>query len=240
MHSPAVLFVCALAFAQDTPPLFEVASVKVNRAGPEAPNGFFPAPARFRATNMTLQQLIQAAWHIDTGRLFGAAGWMESERFDIEAVVDPKKAAGNSGFEEELVMLRGVLADRFQLRFHREMRQLKTEALVLAKGGPNLQASKDQGQKERVTIRAGEISGAAIPFGHFISILAAQLGYPIGNETGLSAKYDLMLRYSRDDPPDINTPSVFAALKDLGLKLETRSGLVEVFMIDSARRPHED
>jgi uncharacterized protein (TIGR03435 family) len=137
-------------------------------------------------------------------------------------------------------MLRGLLADRFQLRFHREVRQLSAQALVLAKGGPKLHASKDQDQKERVNIHATEISGVAIPFGHFVSILAAQLGYPITNQTGLSGKYDLALKYVRDDSPDAGAPSVFAALEDLGLKLETRRGPVEVFVIDSAAQPRQN
>jgi uncharacterized protein (TIGR03435 family) len=113
-------------------------------------------------------------------------------------------------------------------------------ALVVGKGGPKFPASKDQDQKERVNIRTTEISGVAIPFGHFVSILEAQLRSTITNETGLSAKYDLMLKYVADDAPDGNGPSVFAALQDqLGLKLEARKGPVEVFVIDSAQRPRE-
>jgi uncharacterized protein (TIGR03435 family) len=237
MRSPAMslFLLCALACAEDADPVFEVASVKVNNSGPDAASGFFPTPGRLRAMNTTLEQLIQAAWHLNTGRLFGITAWMESDRFDIDA-----KAAGNSSFEEDLVMLRGLLADRFQLRFHREVRQLSTQALVVAKGGPKLHASKDQDQKERVNIHANEISGVAIPFGHFVSILAAQLGYPITNQTGLSGKYDLALKYVRDDSPDVGAPSVFAALGDLGLKLETRRGPVEVFVIDSATRPRQN
>lgn len=237
MRSLAVfLFFSTWTHAQDATPAFEVASVKVNRSGPEAGSGFFPTPGRLRVTNTTLQQLIQAAYHIKAGLLFRTTGWMESDRFDIDA-----KAAGNSNFDEDLVMLRALLADRFQLRFHRETRQFKTEALVVGRGGPKFQASTDQDQKEHVNIRATEISGAAIPFGHFVSILGTQLGYPITNETGLSGKYDLALKYVRDDSPGVDGPTIFAALADqLGLKLETRTGPVEVFLIDSAVRPHEN
>jgi hypothetical protein len=96
--------------------------------------------------------LIQPAWHLNTGRLFGTTS--------------------------------GLLAYRFRLGFHREIRQLATQALLLAKGGPKLQASKDQDQKERVSIRV----------------------------------------------TDVDAPSVFTALEDLGLKLETRRGPVKVFV----------
>lgn len=230
----AFLLSTVLACAQDASPAFEVASVKVSNAGPEAPNGFFPTPGRLRVTNETLQQLIQAAHHIKTGMLFGTTAWMASERFDVDA-----KAPGKSTFDEDMEMLRALLADRFQLKFHRETRRLKMQALVLTKSGPNFQASKDQDGKENVNIRPTEISGVAIPFGHFVTILEAQLGYPILNETGLSGKYDLALKYMRDDSLGA-AGSVFGALADLGLKLETRQAPVEVFVIDSAERPREN
>lgn len=231
-----VLVFSTLTCAQEAAPAFEVASVKVNPAGPDGANSYSPTPGRLRVTGASLKQLIQVAYHVPAGTLFGTGGWIESDRFDIDA-----KAAGKSTFDEDLVMLRALLVDRFQLRFHHETRQIKMQALVVAKGGPKFQASKDQDLKERVNIRATEISGVAIPFGHFVSILAAQLGYPITNQTGLSGRYDLALQYVRDDSPGVDGPSVFAALEDqLGLKLETRKGPMEVFVIDSAQRPSEN
>jgi uncharacterized protein (TIGR03435 family) len=231
----AIVLSTALSRAQDAGPAFEVASVKVNKSGPDTPNGFSHTAGRLRVANMPLQQLIQAAYHVKTGMLFGLKAWMESERFDIDA-----KAAGKSNFDEDMGMLCGLLVDRFQLRFHRETRQLKMQVLVVGKSGPKFRTSKDQDQKESVNIRPTEISGVDIPFGHFVTILAAQLGYPIINETGLTDKYDLALKYVRDDSPGSDGPSVFAALTDLGLKLETRQAPVEVFVIDSAERPSEN
>jgi uncharacterized protein (TIGR03435 family) len=179
--------------------------------------------------------LIQAAYHVKAGMLFGITAWMESERFDIEA-----KATGKFSFDEDMGMLRALLVDRFQLRFHRETRQLKMQVLVVGRSGPKFQASKDQDQKERVNIRPNEISGVNIPFGHFVSILDAQLGCPIINETGFTGKYDLALKYVRGDSPGSDGPSAFAALADLGLKLEARQAPVEVFVIDSVERPREN
>jgi len=212
-------------------PAFEAATVKVN-ADANAGNGFFPAPGRLRVTGMTLEQLIQAAYHIKTGTLFGVTPWMQSDRFDIDATTS--RAAT---FDQELTMLQPLLAERFQLRFHRETRQLRIEVLVLAKGGPKFQRSKDKEAKEQVNIRPTEICGTAVPFGHFVSILEAQLKYPITNETGLTGLFDLCLKYVRDDAPS-DGPSVFAALEEqLGLKIEGRRGPVEVMMIDLAARP---
>ena len=88
-----------------------------------------------------------------------------------------------------------------------------------------------------MNIRPTEICGIAIPFGHFVWILEAQLKYPITNETRLHGQLDLCLKYMRDDAPG-DGPSVFAALEDqLGLKIEGRRGPVEVMVIDSAVKP---
>ncbi|HJZ95324.1 MAG TPA: TIGR03435 family protein [Candidatus Solibacter sp.] len=213
---------------------FDVATIRANHLGPDAPNGFFPSPGRLRVANMTLEQMIHAAFHIKTGALFGAAAWMQSDRFDIEA-----KTPGSSTFDQSLTMLQGLLTERFRLRYHRETRQLKVDVLVLAKGGPKFPTSADQDAREQVTIRPTEISGTGIPFGHFVSILEAQLKYPVTNETGLKGKFDLSLKYVREDSAD--GPSVFAALEDqLGLKLESRRAAVDVFVIDSAAKPTEN
>jgi uncharacterized protein (TIGR03435 family) len=139
------------------------------------------------------------------------------------------------------MMLRPLLADRFKLRFHYETRRIKMLAVVLDREGATFRASRDQEQKERVIIEPGRISGVAIPFGHFVSILEAQLGYPTINETGLSGKYDLALKYVRDESPGVDGPSIEAALADqLGLRLKARTAPVEVFVIDSAYRLRAD
>jgi len=221
----------AYACAQDTAPEFEVASVTVSNSGPDAGNGFFPTPGHLRVTNMSLRQLIQSAYHVKTGLLTGTSGWMDAERYDIEA-----KTPGKSTFDDDMVMLRALLAERFQLKFHRETRQMKMAVLMVGKGGPKFPASKDQDAKEQITIRPTEISGTGIPFGHFITVLEAQLGYPLLNETGLTGKFDLALRYARDESSNTG-PSVFAALADLGLKLDSRQSPAEVLVIDSAQRP---
>ena len=186
--------------------------------------------------NSTLEQMIHAAFHVREGELIGIRGWMALDRFDIEA-----KPGARASFDDQLTMLRALLIERFQLRYHTETRQLTTLALARAKSGPKFEPSKDDGtgNKERIVIRAGEISGVNIPFGHFVSVLAAQLKQSVANETGLSGKFDLVLKYTPDNASD--GLSVYAALEEqLGLKLESRKGPAEVMVIDSAEKPHEN
>jgi uncharacterized protein (TIGR03435 family) len=232
--SALALLLCAVAAAQS----FEVATVKPNTSGPAAPNGFFPTPGRLRVLNTPIEQMIHAAFRLPEGSLVGIGGWMQFDRYDIDA-----KAAASSTFDEDLTMLRALLIERFQLRFHTETRQSTTLALVVAKNGPKFRQSTDDGAggKERIDIRPTEISGVNIPFGHFVSVLGAQLKRTVTNATGLSGKFDLSLKYVRDAPDAANGPTIFAALEDqLGLKLESRKGPVEVMVIDSAAKPSEN
>jgi uncharacterized protein (TIGR03435 family) len=152
------------AQSETASPAFEVATVKLNQEG--GGNGMF-SHARPAARHQLHLAATYTNWlPPETGMLFGATGWMELDRFDIDA-----KAAGNSTFDEDMPMLCALMADRFHLRFHRETRQLTTLVLLVAKNGAKLQPSKDQSQKERINIRANEISGFNIPFGHFVTIL---------------------------------------------------------------------
>jgi uncharacterized protein (TIGR03435 family) len=215
---------------------FEAATIKRSSAA-QTVNGFSPSPGRLIVQAASLEQMIHAAFHVHTGALIGATGWMQSEPFDIEA-----KTSAPATFDLELTMLRALITDRFQLHFHNETRPITTLAFTLAKSGLKIHPAADQNAKEAIVIRAGRISGTAIPFGHLMSVLSAQLNRDISNETGLTGKFDLSLTYVRDDSPDAASgPSVYAGVQEqLGLKLETRKAPGEVMVIDSAQRPGEN
>lgn len=134
------------AQAPPAAPAFEVASVKVNKSrgtlkGIEAPPG-----GRFTATNLTLRELIGAAYNIppplQKSRMSGGPTWMDAEGFDIVA-----KAEGNPTLSQRLAMLRTLLSDRFKLRAKTETRELPVYALVVARNdrrlGPQLQKVPD-------------------------------------------------------------------------------------------------
>ena len=84
------------------------------------------------------------------------------------------------------------------------------------------------------------------------SLLSNILGKRVLDKTGLSGDYDMTLKWTPDDyqppplkpnapPPDPNNPSIFTALQEqLGLKLESSKGPVEVLVIDSVQKPSEN
>ena len=104
----------------------------------------------------------------------------------------------------------------------------------------------------------GELAAQALPVGSLISILTQQLGRHIEDKTGLTGKYDFTLKWTPDEAespmfrgalgggasapaPDANGPSIFTALQEqLGLKLESQKGPVEVLVIDHAEKPIAD
>ena len=132
-----IIAATALAlFGQQVPrPTFEVASVK-----PALPKGLMlvrPLPGRLTA-NATLQMLMQNAYAVQAFQIEGGPGWINSDRFEIEA-----KADGNATRDQIFLMLQSLLEERYQLTFHREMRELPVYALVAAKGGLKLPSPKE-------------------------------------------------------------------------------------------------
>jgi uncharacterized protein (TIGR03435 family) len=133
---------------------FEVASIKPNKSD-APPHSNFPLNAGsmytangglFSATNFPLVTYIFFAYNIVGNQAHFLApqlpGWVMSERFDIQA-----RAAGDPTKDQMRLMVRTLLADRFKLAVHTEMREAHVFAFVLAKPGktgPQLSAASSR------------------------------------------------------------------------------------------------
>ena len=82
---------------------------------------------------------------------------MKTERFDILA-----KMPEGATKEQVPEMLQSLLAERFGLTFHKEMREQPVYAPVVAKGGPKL---KESSTEEEPAPKADEKGGNTINFG---------------------------------------------------------------------------
>ena len=102
------------------------------------------------------------------------------------------------------------------------------------------------------------------PISFLTMTLSNQLGRTVVDETGLRGKYDFTLKWTPDQsernlfgggpgpgpgpggkdmppPPDPDGPSLFTALQEqLGLKLESKKGPVEILVIDRVEKPSEN
>jgi uncharacterized protein (TIGR03435 family) len=129
-------------------PEFDVASIKRNTSGAGVLS-LQTSKGRFVAANLTLRLLLRYAYNpnmpeselLRAPLIFGdAAGiqvvggpsWVQTEHFDVEA-----KPAGDLTISqsEMQLMVQSLLEDRFQLKVHREMREVRTYDLVVAKPG---------------------------------------------------------------------------------------------------------
>lgn len=216
---------------------FEVASVK--RAPPPPDRNFSSSmrvdPGRLFCRNVSLRKLIVNSYEVKDYQVNGPE-WMDSELYDIDAAVPP----GTSG-DQLLVMLQNLLADRFRLTLHREMRQMSVYALVVAKSGAKLHAGSGMGG---TTASPGKIRGDSVPIRNLVQALSRQMDLPVVDMTDLRGTYNFTLEWTPDTRPDAGgrgaatadvTPgsSIFTAIQDqLGLKLEPRKEPQEILVVD--------
>src|SRR5258708_2147231 len=140
------MLTCLLPAAQspDTRPEFEVASIKPNRSGVLGtglnPIAFTPG-GRFTATNVTLVDLIVRVYPTRRIQMQGGSGWIDSERFDVQA----KAADGRHDmqYQDYVPMVQVLLEKRFGLVLHRENKLTQVMALTVSKEPHHLRASPD-------------------------------------------------------------------------------------------------
>jgi uncharacterized protein (TIGR03435 family) len=88
------------------------------------------------------------------------------------------------------------------------------------------------------------MSGRAVTMEGLTATLANATGRPVLDKTGLTGKYDYRLEYAPEDnsvEADPTGPSIFTAVQEqLGLKLESAKGPVDIFVIDHVERPSEN
>jgi uncharacterized protein (TIGR03435 family) len=156
-------------------------------------------------------------------------------------------------------MVQSLVQERFQLKTHRETRELPVFTLTVTKSGTKLTPTVEghpgpgglkPGSSRSSTTAAGtEMSGSGMTISRLINMLAGLAGRPIMDRTDLTGTYDFVLKFAPvqnitvggDAGTEPSGPSLFTALQEqLGLKLESAKGPVEVLVIDSVSKPSEN
>ena len=256
----ALLFV-TLLHGQEKPArlTFEVASIKPNKSGDPNVMLMFK-PNGFSATNAPLHEVIRLAYQVPDFQMSGGPLWINSERYDIEAKVDSSAAEQlrQPDQDQHRQMLQSLLQDRFKLKVHWETKELPIYALTVAKNGFKLHEAKPDdtypdgikdeagvGRAGLMRMGPGRITAQGLPMNTFVRLLSQQLGRTVLDKTALTGNYDVELQWTPDNipasfigpdgkpTPEISGPSVFTAIQEqLGLKLESQKGPVEVLVID--------
>jgi uncharacterized protein (TIGR03435 family) len=220
---------------------FEVVSVKPS--GPDYQGTFISGPPGgvIRIRGATVKFLIALAYNIRDFQILGAPAWAGTEHFDIEA--HPPRGTGTSSGRDTQESMQALLADRFHLTVHKEDKEQNIYALTVAKGGSKL---GEPAPDERSLIRGGRgvITGTNTGMAMLVLNLANQLGNSVVDRTGLTGKYDFKLEWIPDTAAatdDNRGPTLFTALQEqLGLRLETQKGTVNMVVIDGVERPSEN
>ncbi len=234
---------------------FEVATIKPVES--DAKSGRYitmQGTHRFVEKDYTLKLLIAAAYDLNPRTISGGPAWVDSEHYDIVAVTPGEVRPSR---EEQMTMLRSLLADRFKLTFHREQKEFSLYELQVAKGGSKLKASTAPPDQSAALISTVYPQRILLParnasMGEFVSLLQrAVLDRPVVDKTGLNGKYDFDLEWAPDEtqfggdvsvaPSDANQPPFFKAVQEqLGLRLEATRGPVAALVVDTAERPTAD
>jgi uncharacterized protein (TIGR03435 family) len=245
-------------------PTFEVASIKRETAVVSGMTFAARPGGTVTVVNNELANVIDNAYGMRRYQLIGGPDWIESDRYNIRA-----KAAGDVPRDELMKMLQALLAERFQLRVHRETRELPIYVMRVAKGGLKLPRSREGGcivfdprNPPRPApgqaplpgcgnnlIRTNSWNATAIDMKGAAAALVGVLERSVVDRTGVDGTFDIHVEWTPDQAAAgvdagsnaDGSASLFTVLEDqLGLRVESARGPVDVLVIDHVERPTDD
>jgi bla regulator protein blaR1 len=286
----AAIFSGIAVFAQapTASPTFEAATIKPSDPASQGQYIRRQPGGRFSTTNMPVRELVRFAYNVQDFQLDGIPAWASSERYDIiaKAEGDPPPMPPGSEADPMILMFRALLADRFQLKVHRDTREQPVYALTRARAdrlGPRLEPSTldcqaiitaaqavaraggpppqppppDASGRPSCGIRGGfgMLAGNGFPIAQLVNTLAQVVRRTVVDRTGLTGAWAFDLKFAMDPnqlpgplppgvqlpPVDPDSPSIFTAVEEqLGLRLESTRGPVDMVIVDRLERPTPD
>jgi uncharacterized protein (TIGR03435 family) len=243
--------------ASDADPAFDVVTIK-----PSKPNGkgkLFTVRGRYVvANNATLYDLMAIAYGVHAKQISGAPDWVRTSLLDIEGVPD---ISGRPNWHHWSLLFQKLLADRFQLKFHQEKKELSVYAITVANHEPKFNKTKAAPTDPPgiVPIGLGNLTVHNETIAEFaFEMQAMVMDKPVVDRTGLTDRYDFTLKWTPDDsqyqqsrstspnmriPAGDNSnapPGLYTAVREqLGLKIEATKALIDVIVIDHVEKPQD-
>jgi len=216
-------------------PVFEVASIKPS---PPENVGFqgYAKNGRYTALTATPKDLIAQAYGLRGFQISGGPAWFSSTNYNISAMYNPAATQ-----DDVKIMVQGLLADRFSLKFHRITKKSAGYALIVDKNGPKLTRSKNPGPG--LGGGKGSLNGRGADMPLLAKVLSSRLEAPVTDRTGLRPLYDFTVTWTPDEEaaesPGI---SMFTALREqLGLRLDAVKNVpVDILVVDRMEKPTEN
>ena len=236
--------------APDANPDVEVATIKPHEPGNEQMD-FSTHGGTLLIKNLTLGFIMSFAYDLPVRQIMGKPGWMDTDKWDIEAKAD---TPGELNPSQTKLMMQKLFAERFGLQVHEEKRKMAAFVLSVSKDGPKMtkitDASLTPGQ---ILYPSGVIIGKSLDIASLAwNLQNYVLGQPVVDKTGLDGRWDFTLKWTPDDTQfpdapesarhpadDANAwPPLFTAIQEqLGLKLEAQKADVKVLVVDHVDHP---
>jgi bla regulator protein blaR1 len=252
------------------PPLYRVTSIRASQpAGKILTFKVMASPQGLSITGTTLEGLIEMAYGVQANQISGASEFLRSGKYDIEAKTDQAAADELGKLDQDQLhfvnqrMLQALLSQQFKLKLHAESQELPRYILTVGEDGPKLQRAipgstypdgiKDPaghagGNLMFMGLGGNRVTGQGVSLANLVGVLSRQLGRSVVDRTGLAGNYDFTLKLPAPGQPGSDgaaaaatATSIIAAVQDqLGLKLTSEAGAVQVLVIDHAQAPAEN
>jgi uncharacterized protein (TIGR03435 family) len=228
---------------------FEVASVKASppthgpavgcRGGPGTDD-----PGLFACSNQSLRNLVALAYRIDFSQLSAPDWLMDSGLvFDLEARVPQGTTTAQFS-----IMFQNLLTDRFKLAIRRETKETQQYDLVVAKGGPKFLGTSALAKNGCPALPSGQ--SMTVAHGQYVlhipnwsmEVFSNQLAFllhtHVRDATGLTGNFDIAMCWTPENTtgPDSGPTLQQALSEQLGLRLESKKGPVEMIVLEHAEK----
>lgn len=210
----------------------------------------------FTAESVTIKSLIEAAYDVHPFQIDSRSKLIDDQRYDVKAKVDhsidinPRKITEpelKALLEQKRLTqqrLQALLSDRFGLKIHRTSKEMHLYALITAEGGPKFSRAKNAEDLSQsgVHVGDGKLKVTNIPMSFLADTLSNRVDKIVLDKTGLIGRYDLQMSWSPEELTSKGNapvgPSLFTALQEqLGLKLVSQKGPVEILVVDHVEKP---
>jgi uncharacterized protein (TIGR03435 family) len=207
---------------------------------------------RYDLRKATMVDLIRVAYDVDPDTILGGPNWLETDRFDIIAKAPPETSA-----ETIKLMLKALLADRFKLVLHKDMKPMPAFVLTMGKGKPKLKEADGSGntgcQPQQQKPEPGTIPYAMVSchnmsmreFARMLRLMAgAYMTNPVIDSTDLKGNWDFDLKWTgraQLGQAASDGISIYDAVdKQLGLRLEAQRVPSPVLIVDNVNQKPTD
>jgi uncharacterized protein (TIGR03435 family) len=231
------------AAAQTASPQFDAASVKLVDANVQGSHSHTRSDPKRLAMASTLHRCIIQAYGITDGQLGGEPDWLKTRLYSIDAVT-----SAPTGEAQRMLMLRALLADRFQLKLRQEDGDLPIYALEVASGGPKFKALKPGEDPSDGTSPPGAVARTFTSIQDLMNALngggSLTQDRPVVDRTHLTGGYNIQLLTEMDAQTDdfghrtVQFPNLFHDMQsELGLKLVPDHARMPYFVVERAAAP---